>query len=180
MYYAGSFIEFLDIIPYLTDPPTGTQAFHVVIPSLPGYTFSSPPLTSTWVMDDTARLFDKLMIGLGYHAYVAQGGDWGSVTARCLGALHSEHCKGELCRKVYRSYRFQYANNVILLVHLAVHLNFVPAFPPGLLGKIPARTLISWLPSWMMSEKDRYSASRGLDYTERGSAYYQIQRFTVR
>lgn len=85
----GSFLEFLPVIPLLT------SKFHLVIPSQPGFAFSSPPATSHWKMDDTARVFDKLMTGLGYATYAAQGGDWGSITSRCLGALHGDHCKGE-------------------------------------------------------------------------------------
>lgn len=45
-------------------------------------------------MDDTARVFDSLMTGLGYETYAAQGGDWGSIAARCLGSTYSNHCKG--------------------------------------------------------------------------------------
>jgi len=94
-FWQGSFLEFLNVIPLLTEPKeAGAQAFHVVVPSMPGYAFSGPPQTSRWRMDDTARIFDKLMLGLGYDSYVAQGGDWGSVCARCIGANHKDHCKG--------------------------------------------------------------------------------------
>lgn len=92
----GSFLEFLHVIPLLTEPKeAGAQAFHVVVPSMPGYAFSSPPKTSKWTMNDTARIFDKLMVGLGYESYISQGGDWGSVCARLLGSVHKDHCKGE-------------------------------------------------------------------------------------
>lgn len=92
---AGSFHEFLDIIRLLTNPTNPEdQAFHCVIPSMPGYAFSSPPKTSHWKMSDTARVYDKLMTGLSYKKYAAQGGDWGSITARCLGALYPENCTG--------------------------------------------------------------------------------------
>lgn len=91
----GSFDEFLSLIAPLTSPEDpSSPAFHVIIPSMPGFTFSSPPSTSHWTMDDTARVFDKLMQGLGYEKYAAQGGDWGSITARCLGALFPERCLG--------------------------------------------------------------------------------------
>lgn len=97
--WPGSFLEFLHVIPLLTEPQDATApAFHVVVPSMPGYAFSSPPKTSKWQMNDTARIFDKLMRGLGYSTYFAQGGDWGSVCARLLGSLHKEHCKGENAR----------------------------------------------------------------------------------
>lgn len=91
----GHFGEFLDMIPLLTSPPSQTQqAFHVVVPSQPGFAFSSPAKTHSHTMDDTARIFDKLMTGLGYERYAAQGGDWGAVTVRCLGALYPQRCKG--------------------------------------------------------------------------------------
>ena len=86
----GSFLEFLPVISLLS------SRFHLVIPSQPGFAFSSPPGSANWKMDDTARVFDKLMTGLGYAKYAAQGGDWGSITARCLGALHGDHCKRKL------------------------------------------------------------------------------------
>lgn len=46
-------------------------------------------------MECTARVFNTLMLGLGYEKYAAQGGDWGSITARILGSTHEEHCKGQ-------------------------------------------------------------------------------------
>lgn len=105
--WPGSFHEFLYVAPLLIQPPQGEQAFHIVIPSQPGFTFSSPP-KKLWTMDDTARIYDKLMVGLGYHEYASQGGDWGSVTARCLGALYPQRCKGKIfgfnlgrCDKIY-------------------------------------------------------------------------------
>ncbi|SGY95166.1 BQ5605_C036g11475 [Microbotryum silenes-dioicae] len=154
--WPGSFAEFLHMITLLTDPVSSTQqAYHVVVPSMPGFTFSDPPPTSKWCMDDTARVYDKLMTGLGYHEYGAQGGDWGSITARCLGALHDDHCK-------------------------AVHLNFLPASPDGILSIIPPRLLLSYLPSFIMPDLRRQRLLRALDYVEKGSAYYAIQNLTPR
>lgn len=96
--WPGGFFEFLHTIKLLTEPQgdPASPAYHVVVPSMPGYAFSSPPPNDKWVMPDTARVFNKLMLGLGYENYVAQGGDWGSITARCLGSLHKENCVGEL------------------------------------------------------------------------------------
>lgn len=94
--WPGHFGEFLGMIPLLTAPESADEpAFHVVVPSQPGFAFSSPVKTHKHTMDDTARLFDKLMTGLGYETYVAQGGDWGSITARCLGALYPDRCRGK-------------------------------------------------------------------------------------
>lgn len=90
----GSFWEFYRIIEPLTNPPSGKPAFHVVIPSLPGFGFSSPPPKKEWTMHDNARIFDHLMTGvLGYSAYMAQGGDWGSFVTRFLGTNAFPACK---------------------------------------------------------------------------------------
>jgi len=65
--WPGGFHEFLPVIELLTEPDSAdAQAFHVVVPSQPGFAFSSPPKTAKWGMEDTARVFDKLMAGLGY------------------------------------------------------------------------------------------------------------------
>ncbi|KAI0408795.1 Alpha/Beta hydrolase protein [Xylaria palmicola] len=63
----------------LSDPGDGTkQAFHVVVSSIPGFTWSSAP-PRDWTLQDTARVFDQLMRRLGYSSYAAQGGDWGAL-----------------------------------------------------------------------------------------------------
>jgi pimeloyl-ACP methyl ester carboxylesterase len=94
--WPGSIVEFLDVIPRLTDPEAhgrrAADAFHVVAPSLPGYGFSEPPRTRGWDVVRTARAFAELMRGLGYTRYGAQGGDWGAQIATRIGALDPEHC----------------------------------------------------------------------------------------
>jgi pimeloyl-ACP methyl ester carboxylesterase len=80
--WPGSFIEFLDVIAPLTDPTAhggkAEDAFHVVIPSLPGYGFSDKPEATGWGLPRIAGAWHLLMERLGYHRYVAQGGDWGA------------------------------------------------------------------------------------------------------
>lgn len=80
--WPGSVIEFLEIIEPLTNPTAhggrAEDAFHVVAPSLPGYGFSDKPSSPGWKSDRIARAWSELMGRLGYHRYVAQGGDWGS------------------------------------------------------------------------------------------------------
>ena len=68
-----------------------TLPYHVVVPSLPGYAFSdSPPTDSDWRLEDSARLLNKLMEGLGFgEGYVLQGGDIGSYTSRIMAATYS-------------------------------------------------------------------------------------------
>lgn len=71
-----------------------TLPYHVIVPSLPGYGYSSgPPLDYDWTVADSALVLDKLMTGLGLSHYVVHGGDIGSHTARYMGA-HCDGCKG--------------------------------------------------------------------------------------
>jgi pimeloyl-ACP methyl ester carboxylesterase len=81
--WPGSVIEQLKIIEPLTDPTahgaSASDAFHVVIPSIPGYGFSGKPTTTGWDSARIARAWTVLMKRLGYTQFVAQGGDWGAV-----------------------------------------------------------------------------------------------------
>ncbi|WP_426418399.1 epoxide hydrolase family protein [Bradyrhizobium genosp. A] len=87
--WPGSIIEQLRIIDPLTDPTahggTGSDAFHLVIPSLPGYGFSARPTTTGWDSDRTARAWVVLMKRLGYTRFVAQGGDLGGGICTAMG-----------------------------------------------------------------------------------------------
>jgi len=80
--WPGSVIEQLKIIDPLTNPTahgvSASDAFHLVIPSMPGYGFSGKPTTTGWDPDHIARAWAELMKHLGHTRYVAQGGDWGS------------------------------------------------------------------------------------------------------
>ena len=81
--WPGSIIHNLKIIDPLTNPTahggSASDAFHVVIPSLPGYGFSSKPTTAGWDPARVARAWVVLMKRLGYTRFVAQGGDWGAI-----------------------------------------------------------------------------------------------------
>jgi pimeloyl-ACP methyl ester carboxylesterase len=83
--WPGSIFELLKIVEPLTEPADGADAFHVVIPSLPGYGFSGRPEAPGWNPDRIARAWDELMKRLGYDEYVAQGGDWGAVITETMG-----------------------------------------------------------------------------------------------
>ena len=86
--WPGSVVEQLKIIAPLTDPTAyggrAEDAFDVVVPSLPGYGFSSRPTEPGWGPERTARAWDVLMKRLGYDRYVAQGGDWGAVVVESM------------------------------------------------------------------------------------------------
>jgi microsomal epoxide hydrolase len=107
--WPGSVAEFLDVIGPLTDPQAhggrAQDAFHVVIPSIPGYGFSGPTAQQGWDVRRVARAWAQLMHRLGYDRYVAQGGDWGKVISLQLALADPEHVKG-------------------------VHLNMLVTFPP--------------------------------------------------
>ena len=94
--WPGSFIEMLSIIPMLTD------AFHIVVPSLPGYGFSDAPSSTGMANERIATLFGELMTVLDYERFAVQGGDWGAGIATWL-ALH-------------------FSSRVI-----AIHLNYIPS-----------------------------------------------------
>ncbi len=96
--WPGSIVEFLEVIPRLTDPEAhgahAADAFHLVVPSLPGYGFSEPPRTPGWDEQRIARAFAALMDRLDYGRYGAQGGDWGAQVTTRVGALDPDHCAG--------------------------------------------------------------------------------------
>jgi pimeloyl-ACP methyl ester carboxylesterase len=87
--WPGSIIEQLKIIDRLTDPGahdgSASDAFHVVIPSMPGYGFSGKPTETGWGPERMGRAWDQLMKRLGYTRYVAQGGDWGAFVVDQMG-----------------------------------------------------------------------------------------------
>jgi pimeloyl-ACP methyl ester carboxylesterase len=103
--WPGSFVEMTKILPLLTDPAAhggdAGDAFDVVVPSLPGYGFSSRPERPGTNVFAIAGLWSKLMAGLGYERFGAQGGDWGASVTTCLGKLFPEALVG-------------------------IHLNFIP------------------------------------------------------
>jgi len=88
--WPGSIIELLNVVGPLTDPTShggdASDAFHLVIPSLPGYGFSGKPSTTGWDPEHIARAWVTLMKRLGYDRFVAQGGDWGAIVTDLMGA----------------------------------------------------------------------------------------------
>src|SRR5690606_21680755 len=87
--WPGSIIEQLKIIDPLTNPTahgaSASDAFDVVIPSMPGYGFSGKPATTGWDPVRIARAWIVLMKRLGYTRFVAQGGDWGALIVDVMG-----------------------------------------------------------------------------------------------
>jgi pimeloyl-ACP methyl ester carboxylesterase len=89
--WPGSIVEQLKIIGPLTDPTAhggkAEDAFHVVVPSMPGYGFSARPTSAGWNPPRIAAAWMTLMKRLGYDRYLAQGGDWGALITEILGAI---------------------------------------------------------------------------------------------
>ena len=106
--WPGSVIEMLGVVGPLTDPTayggSAEDAFHLVIPSLPGFGFSGQPTELGWDPGRVARAWAELMSRLGYSRYVAQGGDIGANVTDSLGRLAPDGLLG-------------------------IHLNFISAFP---------------------------------------------------
>ena len=96
--WPGSVIEQLKIIEPLTNPTAyggdASDAFHLVIPSMPGYGFSSKPTATGWDPARIARAWVVLMKRLGYQHFVAQGGDWGSPVSNEMAKLGAPELLG--------------------------------------------------------------------------------------
>ncbi|WP_435227276.1 epoxide hydrolase family protein [Streptomyces sp. Tue6028] len=146
--WPGSIIEQLKIIEPLTNPTAhggdASDAFHVVIPSMPGYGFSGKPTATGWNPERIARAWAELMKRLGYTKYVAQGGDWGAVITDIMGVQEPEGLVG-------------------------IHTNMPGIFPPAVEQAIAAGNP---LPSdVVLSDEEQKHAVEQLDFFYR-HVYY--------
>lgn len=96
--WPGSILEFRKVIELLADPRSHggdpADAFHVVVPSLPGYGFSGKPQATGMGVETIGRMWGELMARLGYTRYLAQGGDWGSMVTQSMALTETRHCAG--------------------------------------------------------------------------------------
>ncbi len=96
--WPGSIVEFLEVIGPLADPVAhggnAADAFHVVVPALPGYGFSDKPREPGWGAPRIAAAWGELMRRLGYPRYVAQGGDWGAMVTTAIATTDPIGCAG--------------------------------------------------------------------------------------
>jgi len=93
--WPGSIVEFIDVVDELADPKDGdAPAFHVVVPSLPGFGYSDKPAATGWGVGKIAAAWVELMGRLGYHRFAAHGGDWGGVITAVLGGRFPAHVLG--------------------------------------------------------------------------------------
>ena len=96
--WPGSIVEYLELVGPLADPRAHDgdpeDAFHLVLPTIPGYGFSGPTHETGWNARRVARAFATLMARLGYARYGAHGGDWGSRISRDLGVIDPDRVVG--------------------------------------------------------------------------------------
>ncbi|MGW5282404.1 epoxide hydrolase family protein [Streptomyces collinus] len=96
--WPGSIVEFLDVVGPLTDPVAhggeAADAFHVVVPGIPGFGLSGPTEESGWEAGRVADAWAELMRRLGYERFGAHGGDWGAAVSRELGRAHPGRVTG--------------------------------------------------------------------------------------
>jgi len=93
--WPGSVAEFVDVVDELADPEDeDAPAFHVVVPSLPGFGYSDKPATTGWGVERIAGAWVELMDRLGYPTFAAHGGDWGGVVTAVLGGRFPAHVLG--------------------------------------------------------------------------------------
>jgi pimeloyl-ACP methyl ester carboxylesterase len=134
--WPGSVIELLEVVGPLTDPTAhggrAEDAFHLVLPSLPGYGFSAEPTELGWDPGRTARAWVELMDRLGYTRYVAQGGDQGAGVTDAMGRLAPEGLLG-------------------------VHFNFLDAAPRELLMAALGLRL-----AWSEEDRAQFSKFAGI------------------
>ena len=134
--WPGSFVEFLEVIGPLTEPTrfggTADDAFHVVIPSLPGFAFSDKPSDTGVDVERIAKAWVTLMRRLGYEHWVAQGGDWGSGVTHALARLRPPGL-------------------------IAAHVNWPFVFPPNLPeNATPAEKRAFERAAWFQGEQSGY------------------------
>ena len=95
--WPGSVVEFLKVIEALTEPQASgadsSQAYHLVIPSLPGFGFSAKPTETGWGVARIGAAWAQLMARLGYQRYFAQGGDWGAIVTSAIALVDPDHCR---------------------------------------------------------------------------------------
>jgi pimeloyl-ACP methyl ester carboxylesterase len=147
--WPGSVFELLKVVDPLVNPTAhggrAEDAFHLVLPSYPGYGFSGKPRNTAWGPDRVARSFHELMQRLGYEKYVSQGGDWGAIISELLAVQAPKGLLG-------------------------IHINMPGTVPPDVLRLIRNRDPAP--PSFTEAEKTAFA---GLEYFYRkGFGYAEM------
>ena len=143
--WPGSIVEFLELIPRLTNPErfggSAEDAFHVVAPSLQGYGGSSPAQVRGMSPLEIAKRHSRLMARLGYKRYLAQGGDWGSLVTQLTATSDPEHCIG-------------------------MHLNLVAPIPPADIEN-PMELVREHEKAWLGKSQDYVNDGMGYYHIQR-------------
>ncbi|KAL8805184.1 MAG: hypothetical protein Q9223_005366 [Gallowayella weberi] len=149
--WPGSFLEARKIIEPLTNPPdASTQAFHLVVPSIPGFGPGDPAKKSGFGPQFTARGFKKVMVDvLGYERFVMQGGDWGAAITRSMAFQYPEHVR-------------------------ACHHNMFFCFPPPWY-KAPFAIGRLILSPYLYTKLELHSLQKMKDYQKEQDGYMRIQ-----
>lgn len=147
--WPGSIVELLKTIGPLTDPTAhggrAEDAFHLVLPTYPGYGFSAKPNSTDWGPDHVARAWHELMMRLGYKQYVSQGGDWGAIISEVMAVQAPDGLLG-------------------------IHINMPGTVPPSVIRIIQNRD-----PAPASFTKEEKLAFTGLDYFYRkGFGYAEM------
>ena len=136
--WPGSFLEMRKILPLLTDPAgcgaDANDSFDVIVPSLPGYGFSDCATQAGMNAFAIADLWARLMSGLGYQRFGAQGGDWGASVTTCLAYAHPNHLAG-------------------------IHLNYIPGSLRPFTG--PGATELSEAERGFLADSEQWWQSEG-------------------
>ncbi|KAJ4159160.1 uncharacterized protein LMH87_008072 [Akanthomyces muscarius] len=141
--WPGSFLEVVKLIPLLT-ASKGKPSFHVVAPSLPNFGFSDAVQKPGFSTTQYAETVHKLMLKLGYTSYVTQGGDWGFMITRLVGAKYPDHC-------------------------LASHVNFVRIHSPPTFTQSPL--LYLWNSLTPYNSTDKAGLARSAWFRNEGFGY---------
>jgi pimeloyl-ACP methyl ester carboxylesterase len=144
--WPGSVVEQLKIIDPLTNPTahgaSASDAFHLVIPSMPGYGYSGKPMATGWGPEHIARAWVELMRRLGYTRFVAQGGDWGAIITDLMAAQGPPELLG-------------------------IHTNMAGAVPP----EIDKAAFAGAAPPAGLSAEERYAYDRLVTFYAKGLGY---------
>ena len=149
--WPGSFLEARKIVQPLTNPPSKKeQAFHVIVPSIPGFGPGPPPTKSGFGPVHTAKAFKQLMVDvLGYDKFVTQGGDWGAMITRSLAMQYPQHVR-------------------------ACHLNMFPCGPPPWY-KAPLTMGRLILSPWLYTKREMNALESVQYYLREQSGYLKTQ-----
>ncbi|KAJ3073195.1 hypothetical protein HDU98_002014 [Podochytrium sp. JEL0797] len=150
--WPGSFHEFHKVARQLADPSDPKQpAFHIVIPSIPGFAFSSAvPHVAKFTPDFVASVFVKLMGVVGYTRFFAQGGDWGSFIVKSMAIHHPGNC-------------------------VAIHLNLAYVPVPQASSYLPKKLLLAVRPELVLTKEEIAGLVFSRNWAQNETGYMKIQ-----